>query len=82
MDQKTVASYSKTKLKNQDCHQRGGTSTIIRDQISGYLVDSGVDATGLGRHSWYKLEGEPVHYTYVITAYAPCGNAGMGDAKV
>ena len=45
-------------------------------------MDSGVDATGLGRFSWYKLEGEPGHCTYVITAYAPCGNTAMGDTTV
>ena len=79
---RSVASYNKTELENQGRHQRGGTSTIIRDQLAGFVVDSGVDATGLGRYSWYKLEGEPGHCTYVITAYAPCGNSAMGDGTV
>ena len=39
------------------------------------MVDSGTEETGLGRWSWYKVEGEKGHKSYVITAYAPCGNA-------
>ena len=77
---RSVASYNTNEIKNMGKHQRGGTSTVIRDQLAAFVVDSGVDATGLGRWSWYKLEGEPGHCTYVMTAYAPCGNTAMGDA--
>ena len=41
------------------------------------MVDSGTDKTGLGRWSWYKAKGEKGHKSYVITAYAPCGNATL-----
>ena len=63
-------------------YQRERTSTINRDQLAGFVVGSGVDPTGLRRWSWYKLEGELGHCTYVITAYTPCGNTAMGDATV
>ena len=43
------------------------------------VVDKGNDHTGLGRWSWYLVEGEPGHRTYVMTVYASCGNVGVGD---
>ena len=46
------------------------------------MVDKGNNHTGLGRWSWYKVEGEPGHKTYIITAYAPCGNTKVGDHTV
>ena len=46
------------------------------------MIDSGSNHIGLGRWSWYLVEGEPGHQTYVITAYAPCGNIGVGDYTV
>ena len=46
------------------------------------MVDKGNNHTGLGRWSCYQVEGEPGHKTYVITAYAPCGNAKVGDHTV
>ena len=77
---KSVVLQNKTEGKEVGNKQRGGTSTIIKDSLSAYVKTSGTDHTGLGRWSWYLLEGEPSHFTYVITAYAPCGNKDSGDA--
>ena len=76
---RSVASQNKAEGENLGNKQRGGTSTVIKDSLAAYVKDSGVDHTGLGRWSWYLLEGAPGHYTYVITAYAPCGNKDSGD---
>ena len=75
---KSVVLQNKTEGEEVGNKQRGGTSTIIKDSLS--VKTSGTDHTGLGRWSWYLLEGEPGHFTYVITAYAPCGNKDSGDA--
>ena len=75
---RSVTSQNKTEGEKIGNKQRGGTSTVIRDVLTAYVKDSGVDHTGLGRWSWYLLEGEPSHFTYVITAYAPCGNSDSG----
>ena len=56
--------------------------TIINEQLCSYIKDSGVDHTGLGRWSWYLLEGEPGYKTRVITAYAPCGDKTSDIATV
>ena len=46
------------------------------------MIDSGSDHIGLGGWSWYLVEGEPGHRTYVITAYVPYGNIGVVDHTV
>lgn len=55
--------------------QRGGTVTILRGELTAYVKDSGVDPSGLGRWSWYLLQGKEGFSTRVITAYTPCGSA-------
>lgn len=42
------------------------------------VKDLGIDHTGLGQWSWFKLEGEPGHRTRVVTAYAPTGSKSSG----
>jgi hypothetical protein len=79
---RSVASHNERETKNIGRYQRGGTATILRDQLAAFVVDQGNDHTGLGRWSWYKVEGEPGHKTYIITAYAPCGNTKVGDHTV
>ena len=46
------------------------------------MIDSGSNHTGLGRWSWYLVEGEPGHQTYAMTAYMLCFNIGVGDHTV
>ena len=75
---KSVVSQNKAEGKEVGNKQRGCTSTIIKDSLASFVKKSGTDHTGLGRWSWYLLEGEPGHFTYVITAYAPCGNKDSG----
>ena len=77
---KSVVSQNKNEGKDTGNKQRGGTSKIIKDSLAAYVKKLGTDHTGLGRWSWYLLEGEPGHFTYVITAYAPCGNKDSGDS--
>ncbi len=61
--------------------QRGRIATILRDRLANYVKpdDTGGDPTGLGRWSWYLLEGSPGHKTRVITAYAPCGGSSSSE---
>ena len=39
------------------------------------MKDWGVDASGLGRWSWYLLEGKENRRSRIVLAYAPCGSA-------
>ena len=74
---KSVSSHNTLQSKNGGRTQRGGTATILRDRLASYVKANGTghDPTGLGRWSWYLLEGSPGHKTRVITAYAPCGGS-------
>jgi len=47
-----VSSDKNEELKNLGRYQRGGMSTIIRVQLAGFVVDSGVDSMGLGHWLW------------------------------
>ena len=53
---------------------------ILRDKLAPWVKDSGVDPSGLGRWSWYLLEGTEGHQTRVISAYAPCGSTASNSA--
>ena len=79
---RSVHSHNKRATKNIGRQQRGGTATIINERLAPFVKDSGTDHTGLGRWSWYLLEGTPGHKTRVITAYAPCGDANSGETTV
>ncbi len=70
---RSVASDNERETRNIGRYQRGETVQIHRDQLTAFVKDSGNNHTGLGRWSWYLVEGEPGHRTYVITAYTPCG---------
>ena len=75
---RSVASHNTLETKNTGDTQRGGTGTVVNGLMAKYVRDSGVDHTGLGRWSWFKLEGEPGHRTRVVTAYAPMGSKSSG----
>ena len=79
---RSVHSHNKRAEKNIGRQQRGGTATSINERLALFVKDSGTDHTGLGRWSWYLLEGTPGHKTRVITAYAPCGDANSGETTV
>ena len=80
---RSVASHNKREdFKSVGRSQRGGTATIINEQLCSYVKDSGVDHTGLGRWSGYLLEGEPGYTTRVIVAYAPCRDKTSDIATV
>ena len=74
---RSVTSYNKIEGKEVGTGkvQRGGTATIMREELTVYVTKSGVDPSGLGQWSWYLLEGDNGYQTRVITAYAPCGSA-------
>ena len=55
---------------------------MINERLAPFVKDSGTDHTGLGRWSWYLLEGATRHKTRVITAYTPCGDANSGKSTV
>ena len=43
------------------------------------MTKSRVDPSGLGRWSWYLLEGDKGYQTRVVTAYAPCGSTAINS---
>ena len=75
---RSTHSFNTHETKNISHVQRGGTATVATDLISSYVKNSGSDHTGLGRWSYYLLEGEPGHKTRVVTAYSPCGSQSSG----
>ena len=55
--------YNKHETKNIGKLQRGGTATVLQGRFSKFVKKTGksqgLDHTGLGRWSWYTMEGEP-----------------------
>ena len=47
---------------------------MLREELAPYVTDSGVDPSGLGRWSWYQLEGSEGIKTRIVSAYAPTGS--------
>ena len=43
----SVASYNKQETENIGRYQRGGIRTIIVEQLAAFMIDSGVEYTGL-----------------------------------
>ena len=68
---RSVTSHNERETENIGRYQRGDTATIIREQLTAFAIDSGVDHIGLGRWSWYQVKWEPGHRTYFVTAYEP-----------
>ena len=75
---RSTHSFNTHETDNVGKVQRGGTATVATDLISSYVKCSGSDHTGMGRWSYYLLEGEPGHKTRIVTAYAPCGSKSSG----
>ena len=75
---RSTHSFNIHETKNIGNIQRGGTATVATDMISSYVKGSGSDHTGLGRWSYYLIEGEPGHKTRIVTAYSPCGSQSSG----
>ena len=50
--------------------QPGGTAAVAFSRLSGFMLDSGQDTTGLGRWSWFKV-GTGTTVTRIVTAYQP-----------
>ena len=53
---------------------RGGTALVLREALAPYITDYGVDPSGLGRWSWYQLEGSEGTKTRIVSTYAPTGS--------
>ena len=51
--------------------QKGGTVMMAVGRFSTFVLDKGVDSTGLGRWCWI-LVGGPEKKTRITTAYQPC----------
>ena len=71
---KSVHSHNLHETDNIGRKQRGGTATLLRDELAARVIDRGWDETRLGRWSWYRIQGEPGWRTRIVTAYAPTGN--------
>ena len=54
--------------------QQGGTMVAAFSRLAGFIQETGVDRTGLGRWSWMKV-GTGEHSTRIISAYQPCNMA-------
>ena len=64
--------------KNRETWQQGGTATIITDEMTSHIHDSGEDNMRLGRWSWITLRDTTiVIFTTIITIYYPCTNIGL-----
>ena len=78
---RSVDSFNKHESENKSNQQRGGTSTMLIDQLQAFVKERGSDHTGLGRWSYYLVEGSPGHRTLIVTAYAPCGRGEKSTLK-
>ena len=80
---RSVTSYNKIEGKEVGAGkvQRGGTATIMREELTAYVTRSGVDPSGLGQWSWYLLEGVKGYQTRVVTAYTPCGRSACNSER-
>ena len=80
---RSVASYNKREGKEAGTGkvQLEGTAIILREELTTCVTTSGVDSSGLGRWSWYLLEGEEGYQTRVVTTYIPCGSATSTTEK-
>ena len=74
----SVHSHNVLEDENIGTKQLGRTATILHDQLEGKVINSGRDYTGLGRWSWYRIQGKPGCRSRVVTAYALCGNNNSG----
>ena len=54
----------------------------MREHLAAFVNDSSVDHIGLGRFSWYQVEGGTGHRTYFIPAYVPCMNTRVDVVTV
>ena len=48
---------------------------VMKEELAPYVKDSGVNPSGLGRWSWYLLEGSGGIRTRVVLTYAPTGSS-------
>ena len=71
---RSVQSYNRYETDNIGYTQRGGTATVLRDELDGYFKDLGKDETGLGMWSWYRIQGVPGCRTRIVSAYAPASS--------
>ena len=71
-DIQSIQAHNTLELKNVGFHQRGGTAVVVREQLTGCIVDRGKDSTGLGMFAYYVVEGRLGTRTIFISAYAPC----------
>ena len=74
--------YNKLEKKNTGLKQRGGTATLLHNQLAGFTRDKEVDHTGLSRWSWLLVEEQPRHQTIIISVYAPFRNESSGLVTV
>ena len=58
-------------------YQPGGAGVVVVNKIVKYCKKSGNNFQGLGRWSWYTLEGSPLHRTLVLFVY----NVGKAKPK-
>ena len=51
--------------------QYGGTLTFLKDQVTYYWTNSGIDESGLGRWSWVQLKRTNKSSAKIFTVYQP-----------
>ena len=59
-------------------HLPGGTTTSVLGEQSSRVIQSGTDATGMGRYSWVTLQGKENRTITMISAYRVCSTKTAG----
>ena len=75
----SIQAHNTRETKNIGHHQRGGTAVVVREQLTGFIVDRGKDEKGLGMYAWYTTEGKTGVRTTFISAYAPSKSEEYGS---
>jgi hypothetical protein len=68
--------HNSTELGNTETIQYGGAGIVTTQELSSRIIESGRDATNLGRWVWIRLQGKEGHTVRLVTAYRPCESPG------
>ena len=59
---------------NTSKYQAGGTFILGLNQTQSRVVSKGQDKSGLGRWTWFRIQGRHNSFTTVFSVYRPCKN--------
>ena len=67
--QTTLFSYNKNDEHNTSKYQAGGTFILGLNQTQSRVVSKGQDKSGLGRWTWFRIQGRHNRFTTVFSVY-------------